>query len=430
MLRARSLVLCLLAISAVSYPALADGEERTRPVEACSWDEFRYDRPVTQSGSTVRRDVLIPLPDGTTMAADVHLPGAGTGRYPVALTITGYGKNAQAWSDASLIAHGYAHVVVDDVGTGASEGQWDAWGPATQRAYGDVVDWIVEQEWAHPSVGMVGASYMGLTQLLTAAQQPEGLKAVFANVPSGDAYRDIVFQGGQFNAAFIPAWMGLVAATSAAPSSAIFTDPEVGAQATVDHATNLATFKAAVTASGATGGEAAYDGDFWRDRSPIEHVDDIEVPVFLIGGQDDLFQRSTPMLYEALSDREAETKLIEGPWDHLGGSMASGLAAAGLPSLDQLHLQWFDEHVGAGYLDAPEVATARAVCTPDLTQFIRGTDPAAERYEVQADGAWPRPDLVATTLRLSADGRLLDAEPASAGAFRMAQQQPSGVCSR
>jgi hypothetical protein len=53
----------------------------------------------------------------------------------------------------------------------------------------------------------------------------------------------------------------------------------------------------------ATGGDTAYDGPFWKTRSPLEVVDSIDVPAFVVGGHHDLFQRGEPLIYERLKQR-------------------------------------------------------------------------------------------------------------------------------
>ena len=76
-------------------------------------------------------------------------------RCPTVLTVTGYNKDTTnptgqacsgeggiATADTSLADKGYAVMLVDDRGTGASQGKWDSWGERTQLDYRDVLDWI------------------------------------------------------------------------------------------------------------------------------------------------------------------------------------------------------------------------------------------------------------------------------------------------
>src|SRR5699024_9518855 len=118
-------------------------------------------------------------------------------------------------------------------------------------------------------------SYMGITSLFTAASGHDAVEAVFATVPMGDAYRDIVLQGGQLNTAFIPLWMGLVTALGALP---LGSDPSL----IVDHVLGTTEFQLPTVADSLLGGETAHDSEFWRQRSPLEVTDDIDVPTFIV----------------------------------------------------------------------------------------------------------------------------------------------------
>ena len=139
---------------------------------------------------------------------------------------------------------------------------------------------------------------------------------MFAVVPMADAYRDIVLAGGELNSAFIPLWVGLV--------TGLGLQPTAPGESIYDHLHGLGQFQVPTIASAALGGDVAYDGSFWRQRSPIEAASKISAPTFIVGGLDDLFQRGEPMLYEALS-KHTQSRLLLGPWSHVGGATGAGL---------------------------------------------------------------------------------------------------------
>ena len=68
---------------------------------------------------------------------------------------------------------------------------------------------------------------MGITSLLIAEAdaarvaegKPRAVKAVWADIPMADAYRDVTFQGGALDSGFMPLWLGLVTALSDLPPS-------------------------------------------------------------------------------------------------------------------------------------------------------------------------------------------------------------------
>src|SRR3546814_6350909 len=203
------------------------------------------------------------MSDGTDSALDVTVPSRGDGPFPTCIAITGYGKSgALPVGAGGRTTHGYATVSVDDRGTGASGGQWDAWGARTRADYPEIIDWVVAQPWSDGAVALDGGSYGGITSLFAAASGHPAVKAVFATIPMGDAYRDITFAGGQVNAAFIPLWMGLVSVLSVANATE---HPD----ALLDHVIGLPGFQLSTVLQAVTGGEAAYDGPFWQQRSPL-----------------------------------------------------------------------------------------------------------------------------------------------------------------
>src|SRR3546814_10436639 len=151
----------------------------------------------------------------------------------------------------------------------------------------------------------------------------------------GDAYRDITFAGGQVNAAFIPLGMGLVSVLSVANATE---HPD----ALHDHVIGLPGFQLSTVLQAVTGGEAAYDGPFWQQRSPLSAADEITAPTFIVGGLDDIFQRGEPLLYEALADH-TDARLLHGSWAPI--TARQGLPADSVPSYADLCRPWLHAHV-------------------------------------------------------------------------------------
>ncbi|MFI5428754.1 CocE/NonD family hydrolase [Aeromicrobium sp. UC242_57] len=132
-------------------------------------------------------------------------------------------------------------------------------------------------------------------------------------------------RGGQVDVGFIPLWMGLVTATGIDPPAVTATAPQSGISALLQHLVGAGTFTVPLLVSALGGGEPAYDGPFYAERSAINVVNRIKVPAFFVSGEYDLFQRGTPLLFENLNQRKIPTKLIVGPWDHLQASGGTGL---------------------------------------------------------------------------------------------------------
>src|SRR6266567_2743576 len=204
----------LCAAAATAAALLATGTSRAAS-QPPAWTS--YDRPA-QYAVVVDQHVPVQMSDGVVLNAVIRRPDA-PGRFPVIVTITPYnGTNGAIGVDNDyLVQRGYVQVVLDARGTGQSQGTWDDLGPREQRDGYEAVEWAAAQPWSNGIVGMWGPSYMAISQLFTAAQQPPHLKAIFPIVPMGDSYRDMVFPGGQNNTGFIPLWLALVSGGALIP---------------------------------------------------------------------------------------------------------------------------------------------------------------------------------------------------------------------
>ncbi|MDP1540291.1 MAG: CocE/NonD family hydrolase [Moraxellaceae bacterium] len=389
-----------------------------------------YDRPADYAGVTKLPTTFITMRDGVQLAASVTLPALSegqvdTGKYPTILIQTSYNLSAGSLvsaiggADPFMVQRGYATVVVDVRGTGNSTGKWEAFGAEEQADFKEVAEWVTQQSWSNGSIGVFGVSYLGITAILTAQQQHPAVKAAFPIVPIGDGYRDIVFTGGNVNATFIPLWMGLITGLGALSFDALQADPAVGLQSIIGNLLNAITGFQVPTMLKALLGESetVYDGDFWAERSPIEGANKVNVPTFIVGGLFDLFQRSEPMWFEALKG-QVPVKLLIGPWTHIeaAGVPSNGLPQDGVPNLQQLQLQWFDQYVMG--LDT------NAAAQPNVTQYVLGLD----RYQITSD--WPHPAMKPEVFFLQPEGTVTKQQPTAENATHTVLQQPlNGLCS-
>ncbi len=306
-------------------------------------------------GAVVEKNVPIKMSDGVTLEANVTRPAdssgsAAPGRFPVIITQTPYNKDVLseagggvatlAGPPPNLVHHGYVTVVVDVRGTGNSAGQWQSFDPREQKDGLEIANWARRQSFSNGKLGLFGASYMAINQFFTAAQHPKGLKAMFPIIPGGDVYRDVFVHGGEFDAGFMPLWAGLVTGLGL-PLGLLPTTPEAALGVIASHGP---TFQTNAILNILSGGELAYDGPFFRKRSPDTVVRKVHVPTFVVGGWWDLFQRSEPRLYNALRMKPGRKQLLMGPWYHV--TAGSGLGEKGTPpTLAKLALAWFDRWI-------------------------------------------------------------------------------------
>jgi len=427
MRRATLLIVSLVAtvlpvglLAAPSHAAAGDAPSGWKP------------RPATY-GVNVTEDVPVRMSDGNVLRVNVYRPAHADGsavnrRFPVVLTQTPYNKSAPqlGFRDDYLVERGYVQVVADVRGTGSSPGTWDSFGAREQKDGAELVRWAHSRNrpWSNGRVGLWGISYAAINQFFTAAQHPAGLRAMFPVVPAGDVYRDVVASGGQIDSGFIPFWLGLVTATGLVPPKYTAVDPASGTAAMLSHVAGTTEFQGPTIADALNGGDQAYDGPFYRLRSPLSVVDKVKVPTFVTGGEYDLFQRGEPMLYQRLRHNGVPSRLLIGPWTHLQASSGPGLPSGKVPSLDVLSLRWFDKYLRG---------------TRDTTI---GSDIKPVTYYEIGSGRWrtaprwlPR-SVHATAYRLSgaaspgAPGRLTRSTHTKAGADTVYPVPVAGLCTR
>jgi putative CocE/NonD family hydrolase len=388
-------------------------------------------KPPRAIASSVVKTTNVPvtMSDGIVLYADVVRPAnskgqALRGRFPVLLTQTPYNKNTPDlnFQDNYLVEHGYVQVIADVRGTGSSEGTWDSFGPREQRDGYDLAEWARRQPWSDGSIGLHGTSYGAINQFLTAEQDPPGVKAAFPIVPMSDAYRDVTFAGGQVNTAFIPSWLGLVSATGMLPPTYAANNPVEAAHVLVEHSGGALSFQGSQILDSTTGGNAAYDGPFYRVRSPIDKIRRDHVPTFVVGGWFDLFQRGEPLLYQALRREHVPTRLLMGPWYHL--TAGDGLPAQGVPDLNELELRWMDHYVKG----IPDPGLKKLA---QVTYYENGSD------KWRTAGGWYAPGVRFQALHLS--GPASPQSPGSLSRSRVRRSQKpdtliynpaTGPCSR
>jgi len=154
--------------------------------------------------------VYVPARDGTRLAVDIWLPAdlPESTRLPTVFTLTrywrslGFRQDTLAWQkhyeEAKLLtARGYAFVVADSRGAGASFGTREC--EFSETEIGDVeglIEWIACQLWSNGKVFSTGTSYTGNTALLCASDKPPCLKTVVPFAADFDVYAQLIRPGG------------------------------------------------------------------------------------------------------------------------------------------------------------------------------------------------------------------------------------------
>lgn len=129
-----------------------------------------------EANAVIQLKVMVPMRDGTRMAADVFRP-RGSGPFPIIFSRTPYNFNvwrdgefsAGTWRAAwAAVQRGYAYVVMNERGRFFSEGNWDILGPPLTDGY-DAFEWMAAQPWSNGKVGTLGCSSTAEWQMAVGA---------------------------------------------------------------------------------------------------------------------------------------------------------------------------------------------------------------------------------------------------------------------
>ena len=391
---------------------------------------------------TTRRSDYLPLADGTRLAYDLILPTIG-GRLserplPTLFKYTPYvraymirgeqGKDRVAelyrmspserahlrdldlldprdltgWL-ADLVRQGYAAIVVERPGAGASFGKIDPTPRGMAREAEQVLRWIADQEWSNGRIGMWGDSWQGQTQLAAASTGNPHLKAIMPSATWMDGYH-VYYPGGIYNRAFgqFFVWSTTMLDSSIITPVDADIDGSLLAQAraerggsTVGQTMTDALWRAFPFRDS----EIAAGLRMWEFASAYPLLDQINaggVPVYLVAGWYDIFARDVFLLYRNLT---VPKRLLVRPLDH--------------SQIDKVHSdldygaevqRWFDhwlKGIDNGIMDEPAVR-----------YYVLG-DADGRRWQARAH--WPPGEPQAQLpLYLTADRGLTSSPPAAA----------------
>jgi putative CocE/NonD family hydrolase len=254
------------------------------------------------AASTVREQGYLTMADGTKLAYTLVRP-AGPGPFPTLFEYSGYdpGRTPDAAYVRRFVEEdgGYAYLGVNLRGTGCSEGTFDFFQPQEAVDGAAVIAWARTQPWSSGLVGMIGKSYPGITQLFVAEQRPPGLAAIAPGHFFADAYRDVARPGGITNHGFATLWSFV-----ARPSYEVQSGPQyvlAGDLGCLNGVTGE--LRSLPTNPYVQLLQHPYDDALIRERSPITHVADLQVPMLAsLAWQDEQLASRQTHLLSALDD--------------------------------------------------------------------------------------------------------------------------------
>jgi len=167
--------------------------------------------PAQPTDIVVQHDVPMKTRDGITLFADIYRPTA-PGKFPVILMRTPYDKSV-SWAVSpahKMVLRGYVVIIQDVRGRYTSEGEWYPFRHEQADGF-DTVEWVAGLPYCDGKVGMMGASYVGATQMLAAIGQPPHLAGIAPEVTASNYHDGWTYQNGAFEQWFDQNWTSQLA---------------------------------------------------------------------------------------------------------------------------------------------------------------------------------------------------------------------------
>jgi len=250
----------------------------------------------------IQRDVPLKTRDGVTLRGDIYRPNSPD-KFPVILMRTPYDKSV-GWAVAPaprIVARGYVLIIQDVRGRYRSEGEWYPFRHEQADGY-DSVEWAASLPYSNGKVGMMGASYVGATQMLAAISTPPHLAGIAPNVTASNYHDGWTYQSGAFEQWFDQNWTTQLARNTLDRLIDENTDARVGAPTLplVNYPVfNFGQLPAEAQLTAAIApyykdwlAHPDYD-DYWKQWSIEENFAKIAVPALQVGGWYDIFSIGT-----------------------------------------------------------------------------------------------------------------------------------------
>ncbi len=293
----------------------------------------------------------VPMRDGIKLATDIYRP-KGEGQFPIVLVRTPYKKELNELQAKFFARRGYVYAVQDCRGRFSSPGNWEPFFDEPKDGY-DAIEWLAAQPWSNGKVGMIGASYVGWVQWWAARERPPHLVTIIPNVSPPDPYFNIPYEYGAFFLLGSIWWANILEedATGDITGEAMRNINEK------KYAKLLMHLPVSDLDSVVLGKRNKYwrdwiahpdNDDYWQRASFLEHLKDVDMPVFHQSGWYDGDGIGSKLNYLAMSTAGHDNqKLILGPWGHSAQATRTGpngvdFGPNAIVDLDLEYTRWLD----------------------------------------------------------------------------------------
>jgi hypothetical protein len=249
-------------------------------------------------------------------------------------------------------AHGYNVVIQDVRGRGDSEGEFYPF-RNEGRDGAETIRWLRTRSESNGSVGMYGFSYQGMTQLLAAAEQPEGLACIAPAQTACDLYHGWFYHQGALRLASSLGW-GLQMMKADARRRKMREASDGLEKAWTDLRSQPLVTPYGMHPQLQHEGMPGYvqdwfthplPGPYWSALDVSRSLKQIKVPALHLSGWFDTYLSGSVAGFLALAAQTENQYLVAGPWVHIPWGELIGeqnLGPEALLDTDSLLLRWFN----------------------------------------------------------------------------------------
>lgn len=387
-----------------------------------------------------KKEVYITMRDGIKLFTAIYTPkdASAKNKYPIMMqrtcySVAPYGEDkypARLGPSEIMMKEGYIFVFQDVRGRWKSQGTWTNMTPVIDNKKSktdvdegsdtyDTIDWLVKNVAGNNGkVGQYGISYPGFYTAAGILSNHPALKASSPQAPISDFFFDDFHHNGAFLEGYFFTFPVFGVQKNDTTSKAWYTmlkpDSKDGYQYLLDMGPlkNADKFYHDNFFWQETINHPNYD-EFWQKRGLLKHYGKVKPAVMLVGGWFDAEDLTGPLaIYKTINktDPNAYNTIVMGPFGHGRWSRETG---------HTMHSNvYFGDSIATFYQKNIEAKF--------FNHFLKGNGdknsglPNAYMYntgkkEWATFDKWPAPNAVHQKMYLGADGKLADAQPATAG---------------